>query len=129
MNIYFRISYDEFSKVYKEYDFSNINDLAKPIRIALLEIIKRKKLNLSDLFKRFDTNHSSNYVYFMVLNFLTRRNSNNSLSSLRQGYPITTSSAYNNIMMLIRMVRYHWKSSSRALVLYPRTPPIRFREH
>lgn len=45
---------DEFRKLFCEYDYSNLKDVAERIVVDLKEIIKANNLKIEDIFKNFD---------------------------------------------------------------------------
>lgn len=45
---------DEFRKLFCEYDYSNLKDVAERIVVDLKEIIKANHLKIEDIFKNFD---------------------------------------------------------------------------
>lgn len=49
-----KISLDEFRKLFCEYDYSNLKDVAERIIVDLKEIIKANNLKIEDIFKNFD---------------------------------------------------------------------------
>ena len=49
-----KISFTEFSTLFNEYDFSDLGDFATVLINELREIIKSYKLNLKDIFQKFD---------------------------------------------------------------------------
>ncbi len=50
------ISCDEFSQIFSEYDFSNVDDLVKNVRNTLKKVIDRQKIDLNSVFKHMDKN-------------------------------------------------------------------------
>ncbi|CAD8095363.1 unnamed protein product [Paramecium sonneborni] len=49
-----KVSIDEFKKLFCDYDYSNLKDVAERLIVDLKEIIKANNLKIEDIFKNFD---------------------------------------------------------------------------
>ena len=67
-----QISFEEFSSVFNQYDFRDVNDFGGKIVSDLKEIIRNNNLKLMDIFNNFDKDKvtiKNNFFFFSTYFF------------------------------------------------------------